>query len=202
MMKWKNKVWVFDEIVSKEQQEAIKKQLFSPGFPWSFVSDVSGGGSQDKRPAFSHTFIRDEIVLTHEKNLRLLEPMWINCLQKLKEKTNETANYSIIKSRTFLQLPLATVKGRKQDAHHIDLMDEHFALLYYVCDADGDTVLYRNMYSKNCPKPPEPNELKEKKRVRPKQGRVVIFDGYYWHTATQPTKGIRCIINSDVVQQK
>ena len=35
----------------------------------------------------------------------------------------------------------------------------------------------------------------EKQRVTPKQGRVVIFEGGQYHTAEQPTKGTRCIVN-------
>ncbi len=103
-----------------------------------------------------------------------------SCVEKIKRKTNEAGKYSIVKSRTFLQLPLNGFSGSEYDAHHVDLLEEHFALLYYVCDADGDTVIFENMYSKNDPKPPEAHELKEKMRVTPKQGRVVIFDGYYW----------------------
>jgi ectoine hydroxylase-related dioxygenase (phytanoyl-CoA dioxygenase family) len=130
----------------------------------------------------------------------MLEPLWTNCIQKVKEETNSAGNYSIVKSRTFLQLPLNGLSGREYDAHHVDLLKEHFALLYYVCDADGDTVIFENMYSESDRKVPELHELKEKMRVTPKQGRVVIFDGYYWHTATQPAKSVRCVINTDVVQ--
>ena len=46
---------------------------------------------------------------------------------------------------------------------------------------------------------PDFENLKEKQRVMPKQGRVVCFDGYYWHTSQQPSKGVRCIINYNVV---
>ena len=38
------------------------------------------------------------------------------------------------------------------------------------------------------------------KRVSPKQGRLLIFDGSIVHTARQPKKGIRCIINFDVLK--
>lgn len=199
-MKWKNKIWVIDDILPKTEQEALKQVMFGPRFPWSFVADITGGGSKDQRPAFSHTFIRDETILTHESHMRLLQPMWVNCLGKIKEKTGIVAQYSILKSRSFLQLPLAGVKGGEYDAHHVDLLQDHFALLYYVCDADGDTVIFENQYSAEQPAPPVLTALKEKKRVKPKQGRVVIFDGAYWHTATQPSKGIRCVINTDVVQ--
>ena len=41
-------------------------------------------------------------------------------------------------------------------------------------------------------------DVKELQRITPKQGRVVVFDGMYWHTAEQPTKDVRCIINVNV----
>ena len=204
-MKWKKKVWVFDDIVPAEKQEEIRRTMLgsetaASDFPWHFIPDVTGGGSRDKRPAFGQTFIRDGVIKSNETYIRMLSPLWSSCMERIKEKTNTVGKYSIVKSRTFLQLPLRNLSGSEYDAHHIDLLEEHFALLYYVCDSDGDTVIFENMYSKKVPKPPEPHELKEKIRVTPKQGRVVIFDGYYWHTATQPTTNVRCIINTDVVQ--
>ena len=36
------------------------------------------------------------------------------------------------------------------------------------------------------------------KKVTPKQGRVVLFDGAYYHTAQQPNNNIRCIVNYDL----
>jgi hypothetical protein len=204
-MKWKKKVWVFDDIISLEKQEEIRKMMLgsesvASDFPWHFIPDVTGGGSQDKRPAFGQTFIKEGVIKCQEAYIKMLAPLWEGCMQKIKEKTNTVGKYSILKSRTFLQLPLCNLSGSEYDAHHIDMLEDHFALLYYVCDSDGDTVIFENMYSKKLPKPPEPHELKEKIRVAPKQGRVVVFDGYYWHTATQPTTGARCVINTDVVQ--
>ena len=70
--------------------------------------------------------------------------------------------------------------------------------LYYVNDCDGDTVLY-NYKSKDKKDIPIFEDIKELKRITPKQGRVVVFDGMTWHTAEQPTKGTRTIINFDMV---
>lgn len=199
-MKWKNEIWVFDDIIPVEQQEYVKSVVLGTDFQWHFIPDITSGGSRDERPGFSHGFIKDGEVKSHEAHIQMLEMIWAGCMEKMHEKTQSMGNYSVNKARTFLQLPLRNVKGGEYDAHHIDLFDEHFALLYYVCDADGDTVIFENMYSKENPNPPELDELKEKVRVTPKQGRVVIFDGYYWHTATQPTQGVRCVINTDVLQ--
>jgi len=198
-MKWKKQVWVIDDIIPLDQQEKIKNTMMGPNFPWRFVDDITGGGSRDKRPAFSHTFLREGDIYSHEDNIKMLEKLWLSCMEKLYEKTKTKGNYSALASRAFIQLPLANLQGREYDAHHIDRIEDHLAFLYYVCDADGDTVIFENMYSKDNPRPPEPHELQEKIRVTPKQGRVVIFDGYYWHTATQPSRNVRCVINTDIL---
>jgi len=39
---------------------------------------------------------------------------------------------------------------------------------------------------------------KIKKQVNPKKGRLLVFDGSYWHTAYQPKENIRCVININV----
>ena len=86
----------------------------------------------------------------------------------------------------------------KEDTPHIDLHHPHTVFLYYINDADGDTVLY-NYKSKNIKDIPNYEDIKIIKKVKPKQGRVLVFDGMTWHSSTQPTKGPRCIINFDMV---
>ena len=73
------------------------------------------------------------------------------------------------------------------DTPHIDTDDKHFVMLYYVCDSDGDTIIYNEKV--------ESKEYTVKKSVTPKQGRVVLFDGGLYHTAEQPTKDTRCVVN-------
>jgi ectoine hydroxylase-related dioxygenase (phytanoyl-CoA dioxygenase family) len=75
--------------------------------------------------------------------------------------------------------------------------------LYYVCDSDGDTIIYdkkcetykefENMINSNT------KTLNIQKKITPKQGRVVLFNGLLYHTAEQPNKDIRCIVNYDLV---
>ena len=96
-------------------------------------------------------------------------------------------NINVLQGRSFLQFPL-NLKDRSVDTPHIDLhYRKHLVALYYVCDSDGDTIIY--------------NERKEsesytiKQRVTPKQGRMVIFDGWLMHTAEQPLNNTRCVVN-------
>lgn len=200
-MEWENKVFVVDDILPKKQQEDLKRILLSSHFPWHFMPDVTGGGSRDGRPAFQNILIDGDKVNVGGKALSLLQQLINNSLSKLYEELNVKANYEVFKIRTFIQMPLANLDGSTRDSHHIDyLRKRHLSILYYVFDADGDTVIFENMYHPDNPKIPEFDELVVKKEVTPKQGRVVIFDGYHWHTGTQPEKGMRCVINSNVFQ--
>lgn len=209
-MYWKNKVFVFDDVVPLEQQEAIKARCLGL-IPWYFVNDVTSSEKQEQqnaRPGFSHSLVMNGKQVTSDKNAEFLNELLRGVFKKLYEVSNEKGKYALIQSRAFLQLPLATLCGAEYDNHHIDTFQRHLAVLYYVCDADGETVIFENMYKPDqepseidlANKRPKLKELKEKQRVMPKQGRVVIFDGYHWHTATQPKKGLRCVINTNIDQ--
>ena len=68
---------------------------------------------------------------------------------------------------------------------------KHFVMLYYVCDSDGDTIIYNEkMISEKG--------FTVQKKVTPKQGRVVLFDGALYHTAQQPNHNLRCVVNYDL----
>ena len=80
------------------------------------------------------------------------------------------------------------LRSKEDDTPHIDIDDvKHLVVLYYVCTADGDTVIYNERE--------ESDTYTVKQRVTPKQGRVVLFDGSHYHTAQQCTNKIRCIVN-------
>ena len=192
-MNWHNKVFVFDDIISLKQQEHIKDLMLNKAM-WSFVSDVTNPKENtQQRPGFAHWFVADEIIKSdlHDE----VKPIIENSLKKLQVGGERR----FLQGRSFLQLPLNISDREKLDVPHIDLANfKHLVILYYVTDADGETVIYDNQFKDGEPIP-NFSELKEKQRVMPKQGRVICFDGYYWHTSQQPSKGTRCIINYNVV---
>ena len=140
-----------------------------------------------KRQGFGHQYVElDDDDVSEVKSLyhHLFTPMLSKACQYLKIPELE-----IIQGRSFLQLPLKNIDTSIVDSPHIDLDpgDEHIVVLYYVNDSDGDTIIYNERE--------ESSTYTEKQRVTPKQGRVVIFEGGQYHTAEQPTKGTRCIVN-------
>ena len=193
IMNWYNKVFVFDDIVNLETQNKIKDLMLNKAM-WSFVSDVTNPKLNDQqRPGFAHWFVQDEIIKSdlHDEVLPIIK----NSLKNL----DVQGERRYLQGRSFLQLPLNINNREKLDVPHIDIADfKHLVILYYVTDADGETIIYENQFVENK-KIPNFEDLKEKKRVMPKQGRVVCFDGFFWHTSQQPTIGPRCIINYNVI---
>jgi hypothetical protein len=209
-MFWAKKVFVFDDVISVKQQTEINHRWLNV-VPWFYRKDVTDQAvKQPPRPAMAHPLYANEKALTSKENFKLLNEILQGAFSRLYNETGEKGNYSLLQSRSFLQFPLANLSGHEYDSHHIDTFRPHLSVLYYVCDADGETVIFENMlepkhgdmlsdeYVKEHK--PKLSDLKEKIRVTPKQGRVVIFDGFHWHTATQPKNGIRCVINTNIVQ--
>ena len=191
----KNKVLVFDDIIDLEYQEQIKNILIGERkfqgyfFPWYFTKDVTrqmDEGSQ-KRSAFFHGYVvsNDDTIGTIDSVFHYL---FISLIENVCTQIDKK-DVSVIKGRSFLQLPI-NFKGEREDTPHVDIVGDHFVMLYYVCDSDGDTIIYNEQVKSDS--------YTIQKRITPKQGRVVLFDGSYYHTAEQPLNNIRCVVNYDL----
>jgi|TARA_R100000654_G_scaffold12288_1_gene26788 hypothetical protein len=163
---------IIDNCISKKNQNIIKKTMLgsSRTFPWYFASDVSYVKGKQERPAFFHNFV----LGNYQLNSGFYD------MVKLIAK-----NKNVIRCRSILQLPLEKkLIGKNYDTPHTDDDAPHLVYLYYVINADGNTLFIKNK--------------KVIKKVKPIQGRLVIFDGSMLHTAEQPKKDIRCVINFNV----
>ena len=191
----KNKILVFDDIIDLEYQERIKSILLGDEtfegyyFPWYFTQDVTKQKDKDsqKRSAFFHGYVRD-----NDDTIGTIDSVFHYLIVSLLESAcNKIGKQSVnvIQGRSFLQLPI-NYKGEREDSPHIDTSDDHFVMLYYVCDSDGDTIIYNEQEKSDS--------YTVQKRITPKQGRVVLFDGSYYHTAEQPMNNVRCVINYDL----
>ena len=186
---------VFDNIITKSEQEDLKNTLYGPKFNWFYINDVTKiDNKKQQRPCLTHLFMDNGNINSE----------WYNIVTKICDNVNKKLKKKLrpIQVRSFLQLSLneKLIGKDKEDTAHIDLHIPHTVYLYYVNDCDGDTILY-NYKSKNGKTDiPYFEDIKIKKRITPKQGRVVVFDGMIWHTSSQPTKGTRTIINFDMVK--
>ena len=188
-------IYVIDDFIDAEYQKDIKNILMGDyqyrekDFPWYYTEDVTGAGDPDSqhRTALGH----DYVVMDDEDNPTgerisifhyLFLPMLKNVCREMKIK-----NINVLQGRSFLQFPL-NLKDRTVDTPHIDIYEKrHIVALYYVCDSDGDTIIYNEREKLGT--------YTIKQKVTPKQGRIVLFDGSLYHTAEQPLNNVRCVVN-------
>jgi len=171
------KIKIIDNCISLNQQKSIINTLSHNTFPWFYQSDITDlpKTKNQSRPALSHYFVVDKN--NNSEHIDVIMPIIIP----------HTKN-SIIQCRSFLQFPLNLKKyGTDDDSPHRDLSFPHTVYLYYVVTSDGDTLFLK--------------DSKVIKKITPKQGRLVIFDGDIEHTAQQPQDEVRCVINFDIHEQ-
>jgi len=76
--------------------------------------------------------------------------------------------------------------------------------LHFQNDADGETLLFDKTISDikdddiGMMYIDEKYEFNVVNKIMPKQGRILLFDGRTYHSASSPTTGIRCIITLDL----
>jgi hypothetical protein len=93
-------------------------------------------------------------------------------------------------ARAFLQLPWTSPE---QDKFHVDDIEPHMVLLYYVNDSDGDTLISDKEFTGAEPDYGVDANIIE--RISPKKGRAILFDGHTYHAASVPKNNLRCVLN-------
>ena len=191
-----DKFLIVDDIVSLEMQEKIKETLLNDSFPWFYLNDTTyQDTTSTNTPALKHYYRLDSKT----------NSTFYNLIEDIGDKGAELYGFDykdVLQVRSFLQFPL-NPNWRKEfvDKLHIDYEVEHLVVLYYVLDSDGDTIIVNKKLNEGEDVNTDLNytDYDVLHRITPKQGRAVIFNGKYYHTAEQPTNGMRCIINFNLV---
>jgi hypothetical protein len=132
----------------------------------------------DNDVGFSNCFIADFNSLYNFDYASCME----NILYKVCSHYNIFVN-RIHEGRIFLQPPS---KFPLEQQLHVDIPDvpldaPFYSLIYYISDSDGDTVFYKGD--------------KEIKRVTPKKGTTVLFDGHLFHRGIKPINKTKILLN-------
>ena len=152
---------------------------------YNYKSDLVYGGGEHFFPGFVRNLYDPNQQYTDFKYF----PLYSQVLSYfcIKRQINII---SIERYRMFLSLPF---QGKDQSVGiHTDLEDSngetipHWTCLYYVNDSDGDTIFFDN----------DKNEIK---RVSPKKGRVIFFDGKIPHSGNYLTQNERIGVNINFI---
>lgn len=186
---------VIDDLLPQELADEIEHFLFNE-LNWKFISDITYDGMDQKTPALSHVFANVDWEGYKCGYMPRVQPIIDYGTRFIKYRYEK-----ILKARTFLQLPLhKNYSNVWLDALHTDQAYPHLVLLYYAIDAEGDTIIVdKTIEEKNMMKSLRAEDYTEIGRITPKKNRLVVFDGRYFHTAYQPQKGLRCILNFNLL---
>lgn len=174
-------VIIIDDLLPKGFADEIEYCLLRTDFPWYFIEDVTWSygdkladlPEEKKSPALTHTLYHENQISGYFNLIRVIPH---TALKKLDIETE--VNFT--QARSFLQLPLL---NQQKNNVHIDSTVPHTVCLYYVCDSDGDTILF-DKYTKEVIQ-----------SVTPKKNRAVLFNGLIPHCSSVPSKSKRCVIN-------
>lgn len=188
-----NDIHIIEDFLPKSYQDMIEQELTSPNINWHFMRDIAHDNEtieelnlKDINPAFAHKFF-DTTTGPVSPGFGITLPIMYFACDKINIPAGELLN-----SRSFLTIPL---NHTDKDHPHTDQYFEHTVCLYYVNDSDGDTVIFNECFPDFPVDAAVEENLTVLKRITPKKGRAVLFNGSHYHRSTRPSVGSRLIIN-------
>jgi hypothetical protein len=189
---------VFDDVITKDYQRYILNLVNEEDFPLYFRPNIVSYNYSDVKQnihGFTHQLFENNKSVSPYFNT--IYPMVLSITEKTGVRFNAL-------ERMRFNFVLGNSES-KIDYHmpHVDNYSPHLVAIYYVNDCDGDTVIFDQFLE--VPLLEKDDEMLQfntwtvKKRIEPKMGRLVVFDGRYYHassyTKTQP---YRCVINMNL----
>jgi|TARA_E500000318_G_C3466481_1_gene174777 hypothetical protein len=146
---------------------------------------MNARGCAHDYPQFVHTLYSDG-----KKDSKNFEPVVAPIIKYFFEKNNISEK---ILTRAKVNMTTKCSKNLRTTPH-IDNANKHYVMIYYVNDSDGDTIIYKQKYGEKR------LWLSPYKRVSPKAGRCVFFNGLHYHSASLPKKSdVRCVVNMNFI---
>ena len=180
---------IIDNAVSKLYQDKIEQEVLN--VPWQYQPNIATGNSYHPNPTMGFYHSLFNYGQPQSPRFHSLFPLLLEACEK-----GSISFSKLLRVQTFMHVPYQP--SDKYDGIHLNSPDPHIVGLYYANDSDGDTVLF-DKTTNDIPYGQLQDEsiLKEYQRITPKKGRMVFFNGNRWHSATSPTRKIRCIITFD-----
>ena len=196
-----NEIYSFDNIVDIEIQNEIEKYVYNKNIYWDAKTNITKSGGTNTNYSFPAQVLAEVNI---DKNiLKFIDIIIDNSLNKINKKLAKKYRIKINKT-----IPHSIDTNEEYRLLHVDKVEPHLTIIYYINDSDGDTLIFKDENNKHLKNIKEfmnnDNFLDFKnfeltKCISPKKGRVVVFDGNLWHYGKYPTKGERNIININLV---
>lgn len=188
---------ILENIIRIDQQDIIEKYVKEEKVKWENIDDITGpfGDPLSKRK-FPARVIKNENI--HQNILKIVNEIEINVCNILGVEYVKTYRSKINHTN-----PL-NFDYDPTDLIHIDMKMDHIAVVYYINDSDGDTVILNNLNGNSMDEMfKHLNGVKKENfipmvSVKPKKGSVTVFYGNLYHYGDYPKLTDRYVINIDL----
>lgn len=160
---------VRDDFVSPAEAEDLELLLFGPYFPWYYLDNTTTRKGARRWSEVECAMHVHNLYFKGSAN----NPGYQQILERfrLPHETLIRMKANMVMARPFEFRPTP---------FHVDRLDPHYTVVYYVNDSTGATVL---------------RSRDGRRTVEPRRGRIVIFDGSVMHAHYLPWWQPRCVIN-------
>lgn len=205
--KIKDEILEIENLIPNSYQNLIISRIDGVNhFPWFTLHKIGhpdffskGQNSQYKDP-----YITDDIGLFHMAfDGTMYSPhydFFYPILSFFEEKSSISVK-KLLRIRLRYTHPSLHHTPNKYAPPHVDFPTSHpyYTLIYYVDDADGDTIIFDKLYNQNENYSPVlENALPILHRIKPKKGKAVFFNGHRYHSGNYPIEtSSRIVINFD-----
>jgi hypothetical protein len=154
--------------------------------PWFYLKNTAYGHFLDNKQPYEPSW--QHLLWNHGQSLSPVTDLAESLLIKaLYESNMSCSTLDRIRAGMMMRTPYTVIHDP-----HVDWDNEHMTALYYVNDADGDTIFYDQI---------KPADSKENglewaklqdftvyKKIKPKADTIVIFNGLRYHSSSTPTE--------------
>jgi len=162
-------ILVQDDFITPAQANELEKLMFGNFFPWYFLDNTTTG--QGTRKWYEVECPMHVHNLFFEGSVN--NPGYKQILEQFRLEPG-----ILVRMKANMVMPRRL--EFRHTPYHVDRADPHFTIVYYVNDSDGDTIV---------------QSPRGRRRVAPRKGRIVLFDGGLKHAHYLPRRGPRCVIN-------
>ena len=186
---------ILDDLLPKSTCNRFTQYVTDPMFEWNDFNHIQTSGVYFKEMSFSseHQFIaRDALIkLAYFNNFRDGDRVfdkttfWLAMaiMDEYARRTGEkVTDIMRVKLNNQTRSNNPNYDTNTHNEIHIDHVEYHKTIVYYINDSDGDTFLFDQKYDPNRTH----YDCKTVGRVTPKQNRLVCFDGLRYHAPSNP----------------
>jgi hypothetical protein len=187
----KDEILVIDNLFEKSITDKIFKEFKSDTFNW-FLSEGSYTVTEKlydelkDENTFEYYQLSHNFITEDGKKNSIKFDLIVNIVEILQKHFKCQFYFNKIKANLQTKFDTELL----YNTPHQDQKDrDHIVVIYYVNDSDGKTFIFENNFS----------PWKIKKTIESKKGRIVMFDGKYFHSGSHPKNEIRFVINFNIV---